>query len=200
MNRLTARPILTSLLLTALVISLLVATIPPGAAQASPGSINLTIDNRATSGISLALQGPGVYTLKVGGESSQVFKVLHGIYSYTLKGCGMTVTGKLSLTQDTTLINPICGGNVKAIPKDPSKVNLGALLKVVPVKISSELDYSVQVILTGPSTYVFTLKPDQNLAVTIGKGAYQVKYYACGVNVKQSFLAYKNAKLILDCP
>ncbi len=200
MNKLATKPILTTLLLAALVISLVVATIPLGAAQASPGSISLTIDNRATSGISLALQGPGVYMLKVGGEASQVYKVLHGIYSYTLKGCGMTVTGKLTLTQDTTLINPVCGGNVRAIPKDPSKVNLGSLLKVVPVKISSDLKYQVQVILTGPSTYVFTLKPEQDLAVTIGKGTYQVSYYACGVNVKHSFLAYKNARLNIDCP
>jgi hypothetical protein len=138
--------------------------------------------------------------MQIAGETSQSFTINRGTYNYTLKGCGMTVKKTIELYSDTIMINPVCGGKIRSIPADRSKIDLSKDIKVVPVAITSNLTYKTFVIFTGPSTYVFTLKPDQKLNVTIGKGVYDVRYYACGVNIKRQFQAYKNAKFYLNCP
>lgn len=192
--------LLAGLTLTAILLVSIFAAIPTGHVQAAARMVNLTIDNRANNSITLSLRGPYQYQLKVSGKSSETFRVMTGNYEYTVQGCGMSGTSKLAITQDMRLINPICGGNVRTIPKDSSKVNIGASIRVVPVTISNDLGYRATVILTGPYTYVFTLKSDQDLKVTIGKGDYNVRYYACGTFINRSFQAYKNAKYILRCP
>lgn len=190
----------TMVCLIALVFTGVFAAIPARPAQAAVRTVTLTIDNRTTSPMSLRLEGDSNYYLTVADKTTQSYTINRGSYDYTLKGCGMTTKGELELKSDTIMINPVCGGNVRAVPKDKSKINLGALLKVVPVTITSELDYQTLVTMMGPSTYVFTPKPDQDLKVTIGKGVYTVRYYACGVNIKQTFQAYKGATLYLRCP
>ena len=192
--------LLAAISLIAIVLAVVFAAFRALPAQASVRTITLTIDNRANSGISLYLTGPGTYYLQVPKETRTSYTVNQGEYKYTIKGCGMTVKSELDLSQDTILINPVCGGNIRVIPKDLSKIDLSAEIKVVPVTITSELTYKTFVILTGPSTYVFTLKPDQDLAVTIGRGTYTVRYYACGVNIKKTFQAQKNTTLTLRCP
>jgi hypothetical protein len=200
MNKSNTTRLLASISLVAILLAVVFAAFQALPAQAGVRTVTLTIDNRAPSGISLYLTGPGRYYLQVPKETRQSFTVNQGKYEYTIKGCGMTVKNELDLSQDTILINPVCGGNIHVIPKDLSKIDLSADIKVVPVTISSELAYKTFVILTGPSTYVFTLKPNQDLAVTIGRGAYKVRYYACGVNVKKVFQAQKNTTLTLRCP
>jgi len=169
-------------------------------AQAALRTVTLTIDNRAPSGISLALVGPAKYYLTVAGESKKAFTVNQGQYTYTIRGCGMTSKSTLDLSRDTLLINPVCGGSIRTIPNDKSKIDLSAVIKVVPVTISSELENNTIVVMTGPSPYVFTMASDQEKAVTIGRGTYTVRYFACGVNLKRTFQAVKGATLYLRCP
>lgn len=189
-----------SLTLAAVLLVTAAAAFQVQPAQASLRTVTLTVDNRAPGEISLSLTGPASYFLKVAGETRKAFTVNQGIYDYTIRGCGMTAKSTLDLTRDTILINPVCGGSIRTIPADNSKIDLSAVIKVVPVKISSELENKTIVIMTGPSTYVFTMAADQEKAVTIGRGTYTVRYYACGVNLKKSFQAYKGAKLFLRCP
>ena len=195
---------LTSTLLNLGLIAALLA-VAIGALQASPvqasqGSVTLTIDNRSSTGLTLTLRGPAYYFFKVASGDLHKYSVLRGTYSYVLTGCGMRTTGTLVIQQDTKMINPVCGGNVRAAPKDNSKVDLGAKVKVVPVTISSDLPLTTKVVLTGPSTYDFFIKPDQDLEVTIGRGVYNVNYYACGVIVNREFEVQKDNVLILSCP
>jgi hypothetical protein len=200
MNQISKTRLLASISLLAILVTTVFAAYPVQAAQASVRTVQLTIDNRATSAISLTLSGPYQYSMSVAGGTTQSFTVNRGTYTYTLKGCGMTVKDEFELKQNTILINPVCGGKVRTIPADRSKIDLSNAIRVVPVTIESELTYKAIVILTGPSTYVFTLKPGQELDVTIGKGLYDVRYFACGVNVKRQFQAYKNAVLKIYCP
>lgn len=178
----------------------ILAAIPSQDVLAASRMVELTVDNRANNGITLYLEGPYRYTLKVAGKSTEEFKVNTGTYKYTILGCGMSGQNTLSITGNTLLINPVCGGNVRTVPKDSSKVNIGVQIKVVPVTISNDLNYRATIILTGPHTYVLTLNSDQDLKVTIGKGVYNVRYYACGVFINREFNAYKNATLNLHCP
>ncbi len=194
----------TRLLITISLAAILLATVfaayPVQTAQASTRTITLTIDNRSSSGISLRLSGPYQYYMEVASGKSQSFTINRGTYDYTIKGCGMTVKNSIELKSDTIMINPVCGARIRTVPADRSKIDLSDDIRVVPVTVESQLTYKTFVILTGPSTYVFTLKPDQELDVTIGKGDYDVRYFACGVNIKRQFQAYKDAKLKLYCP
>jgi roadblock/LC7 domain-containing protein len=54
--------------------------------------------------------------------------------------------------------------------------------------------------MTGPSTYVFTLKTDAKKNYSVAKGDYKVKVYACGGVFTRNFTADKNAKLKIICP
>ena len=200
MNKNSSTRLLATLTLIAILSASFLALIQVQPAQASVRTVTLTIDNRSTSGLSLWLTGDYRYSLSTPSKTKQAYTINQGKYDYTLKGCGMTVKGKLELKQDTLMINPVCGAKVRTVPADRSKISLGEKLNVTPVTIESELTYQTFVVLTGPSPYVFTLKPGQELDVTIGKGTYTATYYACGVNVKKSFEAYKNAKLYLRCP
>ena len=200
MNKFTTTRLFASISLIAILLSLFLAAVQVGPAQASVRTVTLKIDNRATSGISIYLEGTYRYYLQIAGKSTQSFTINQGSYNYTIKGCGMTAKSKVNLSGDTLMINPVCGGNVRSIPKVGSKINLGAVLKVVPVTVSSKLDYKTYVVLTGPSTYVFTLGPGQNLDVTIAKGTFNVRYYACGVFINREFTANKNSTLYLRCP
>lgn len=199
MKKYPAFRILASLTLAALLLITTTAFQAPPA-QAELRTVTLTIDNRATSAISLSLVGPAKYTLAVPGETIKSYTINQGKYTYTIKGCGMTAKSSLNLSRDTLLINPVCGGKVNTIPKDASKIDLSTVIKVVPVTLSSELDQKTIVIMTGPSPYVFTMASDQEKAVTIGRGTYTVRYFACGVNVKRTFQAVKGATLYLRCP
>ncbi len=192
--------LLTIIGLTAILLSTVFAAFQVMPAQASTRTVTLTIDNRSSSGISLSLTGPYRYYLTVAAGSTQSFTINSGEYDYTIRGCGMTVKNEIELKRNTIMINPVCGGRIRTIPADPSKIDLSNDIRVVPVTITSELNYKTFVIFTGPSTYVFTLKPDQELDVTIGKGVYEVRYYACGVNIKREFQAYKNATYYMRCP
>jgi len=167
-------------------------------AQASSGYVQLIVDNRTTSPLKLRLEGPALYRLQVAGGDLMTTRVLKGSYDYTISGCGMTVRGELSLPSRTKLILPVCGARLKVV-HDP-KVDLSEILKVVPVKISNDLNNKVVVIMTGPSTYVFTMKAGQDLLVTIGKGTYKVQYTACGVAVTRTWVADKNTILTIRCP
>lgn len=167
-------------------------------AQASSGYVQLIIENRTTSPLKLRLEGPALYRFQVAGGDLMTTRVLKGTYDYTISGCGMTVRGEFSLLSRTKLILPVCGARLRVV-QDP-KVDLSDILKVVPVKISNDLNNKVIVIMTGPSTYVFTMKADQDLLVTIGKGKYTVKYTACGVAVTRTWVADKNSVLNIRCP
>lgn len=200
MNSTLKTRLLIAISLAAILLTTVFAAYPAQTAQASTRTMTLTIENRSSSGISLRLSGPYQYYMEVASGKTQSFTINRGTYNYTLKGCGMTVKNSIELIRDTIMINPVCGARVRTIPADRSKIDLSNDIRVVPVTVESELTIKTFVILTGPSTYVFTLKPNQELDVTIGKGTYKVTYYACGVNVKRQFEAYKDATLKLYCP
>lgn len=190
---------LLNLSLIAVLLAVAIGALQFSPAQASQGSVTLTIDNRSSSRVTLTLRGPAYYFFKVDSEDLQKFSVLRGTYSFVLTGCGMRTTGTLYLKQDTNMINPVCGGKVRTAPKDNSKIDLGARLKVVPVTISSDLEITTKVVLTGPSTYVFFLRPGEDREVTIGRGVYNVNYFACGVILNREFTALKNSVWTLTC-
>ncbi len=162
--------------------------------------VRLTIQNRSLKGISLRLSGPAYYFFSVPGEETSVFTVARGTYKYTLYGCGSTSTAKLDMSRQKILVMPICGGAATYTQKHPNTIDLSKTLKVVLVTIENKSTTNMLAIFTGASTYVFSLKKNQSKDVSIARGDYKIKYYACGTVTTRSFYANKGSSLTLRCP
>ena len=162
--------------------------------------MRLTVDNRDDKALYLTLKSPdSFYYLRVNGEEVKTFTVERDEYVYALYGCGLKNTGMFDLTKNMKLINPVCGGNAKTADKNDGAIDLSKKLKLVRVHIVNETDQKTLVILTGPSTHVFTFYPDQTGTYTIARQEYTVKFLACGVWNTTTFMPYKDAKLVLRC-
>jgi hypothetical protein len=188
-------------LMSVLVVMVMAAAVPTGVGQAAMDLSRLTVHNRNSSPIYLWLEGPTFYYFKIEAGERVTFTVDRGDYDYRARGCGRTAEGTLDLTGNKTLIMPICGGGARQAAKRADTVDLGQTLKVVPVVIENNATGRSLIILTGPSTYVFTLEKDKTYdGYTIGKGEYDVQVYACGDYGKRTFTAYKDSVLKIDCP
>ena len=192
---------LRSLLLLGMVAIMLVsAALPMATAQAQADQVRLKVDNRNSKQITIQLNGPAYYYFKIDGKEKMTFAVNRGVYKYILTGCGMRTSGSFDLSVNKTLIMPVCGGSASNQTKDPNRIDLGKALKVVNIKIENLTEGNSQIIMTGPSTYVFTLKTDAKKNYSVAKGEYQVKVYACGIAFTRKFTADKDAKLKIRCP
>ena len=106
----------------------------------------------------------------------------------------------IDLTKHTKLIMPVCGANTRQLPNSPHVIDITNTLKIVKVTLKNEAESNVLAILTGPSTYVFSLDKEASKDYTIAKGDYKVQYYACGKYGVREFSAFHNGILKLKCP
>lgn len=168
---------------------------------AKPDLVRLTIENKTTKLITIRLDGPAIYFLRVKGETTGVFTVNRGEYSATITACGVTGKEPLDLTTQKTLIMPVCGGSANtSATREGSAIDISKPVKVVKFTISNQSDTKLLAILTGPASYVFTLKKGESKNYTIAKGDYSVTYYACGTKGVKKFESYSGSKLELSCP
>jgi hypothetical protein len=188
------------LVFASLTLALALSLFLPIGVQAKSELIRLTINNRNTSPMYLRLTGSSFYYLSVEDETRTNFTIERGEYDYSLTACGATTTGTLDLSNNKTLVMPICGGNAGASSKDPDKVDLSVEHKLVRVSVENETSGRALVILTGPTTYVFSLDKDKTYTYTVVRGEYDVQYYACGRSATRTWTAQKDHKLIIDCP
>ena len=188
------------LVFASLTLALALSLFLPMGVQAKSELIRLTINNRNTSPMYLRLTGSSFYYLSVEDETRTNFTIERGEYDYSLTACGATTTGTLDLSNNKTLVMPICGGNAGASSKDPDKVDLSVEHKLVRVSVENETSGRALVILTGPTTYVFSLDKDKTYTYTVVRGEYDVQYYACGRYATRTWTAQKDHKLIIDCP
>ena len=183
---------------------LLTAVAPPPAQSVSPGNqdlVRLTIKTKNTSPVSMKLEGPGYYYFTVQAESSAEFTVERGEYTATIYACGATTRDNdIDLSRQKTLVMPICGGNAGPVAQKVNKVDLSQYIKVVPVTLENDSNTSMIMILTGPSTYVFSFKKGESKDFTIVRGEYDLKYYACGTYKTRTWYVHKGSELSLECP
>lgn len=186
------------LLILSLVSSLLLSAAAPMPAQSLA---RFTVVNKSTSDLSFRLEGPRVYTLLVKAKSTEVFTLERGEYTYWVQGCGMVVVkGTLDMTKSKKMVMPVCGGRAKSSARTPNTIDLSSKMTLVKVELENDTKGRVTMILTGPSTYVFTLNANQEKTVTIAKGEYNIEYYACGGRDFRKFFAQKGTVLEIECP
>lgn len=162
--------------------------------------VALKVENDSTSYAYLWLDGPSFYYLVVKPGETKTFTVMRGEYSKDVSYCGARDSSIIDITKQTRLIMPVCGANTRQLSSSPHIVNITNTIKIVKVTVTNDSESRVLAILTGPSTYVFSLDKDVSKDYTIAKGDYEVQYYACGKYGVREFSAYHNGVLKLKCP
>lgn len=170
------------------------------AADEKSGPVGLTIENRSSGFVYLWLEGPSFYYLFVKPGETKVFTVMRGEYFQTVGACGDTASHIVDLNKQTRMIMPVCGANAKQAGTSPYVVDLSKIIKIVKVTVKNESDTRMLAILTGPSTYVFTLEKGAARDYTIAKGEYTVQFFACGRSGYKNFMAYQGSSLEISCP
>lgn len=170
------------------------------AAGEKTGPVGLTVENRSSSYVYLWLEGPSFYYLVVKPGETKIFTVMRGEYFQTVRACGDTASSIVDLSKQTRMIMPVCGANAKQAGTSPYVVDLSKVIKIVKVTVKNESDTRMLAILTGPSTYVFTLDKGESRDYTIAKGEYTVQYFACGWYGYKNFTAYHGSSLEISCP
>lgn len=162
--------------------------------------VALKVENASTSYAYLWLDGPSFYYLVVKPGETKTFTVMRGEYFKDVIYCGARDSSIIDITKQTKLIMPVCGANTRQLSTSPHIVNITNTIKIVKVTVTNTSESRVLAILTGPSTYVFSLDKDVSKVYTIAKGDYEVQYYACGKYGVREFSAYHNSVLKLKCP
>jgi hypothetical protein len=195
------------LILVNLLIMLLVTAAVPlpkstsfGASNEKSDMVALRVDNHSTSIAYLWLDGPAFYYLVVNPGESKTFTVLRGEYDKDVSYCGAKDSSTIDLTKHTRLVMPVCGANSRQSPSSPHVVDITNTIKIVKITVTNDADSKALAILTGPSTYVFSLDKDVSKDYTIAKGDYEVQYFACGKYGVREFSAYFNSVLKIKCP
>jgi len=172
----------------------------PGLASAQSEKVKFTVNNKSNKVFTLQLSGPQTLYLVVDPNSAEVYTPLRGKYTFTMFSCGVYADGDLDLTTIKTMVVPACGS---AGPEKDSdqKIDASDTIKIVKITIENDAtNSSMVVVMTGPGTYVFSLKAGQKQNVTIPRGDYNVTYYACNGVDTRSFSAKANKILELSCP
>lgn len=198
--------------LRGLILANLVILVLMSAAVPLPNSVNLAltseksdlvalkVENDSTSYAYLWLDGPAFYYLVVKPGETKTFTVRRGEYFKDVIYCGARDSSIIDLTKQTKLIMPVCGANTRQLSSSPHVVNITNTIKIVKVTVTNDSESRVLAILTGPSTYVFSLDKDVSKDYTIAKGDYKVQYFACGKYGVREFSAFYNSVLKLRCP
>jgi len=162
--------------------------------------VALKIQNDSSSTAYLWLDGPTFYYFVVKAGETKTYTVLRGEYFKDVSYCGARDSSIVDLSRHTKLLMPVCGANSRQSPSSPHVVNITNTIKIVKVTLTNEADSRVLAILTGPSTYVFTLDKDASKDYTIAKGDYEVQYFACGAYSEKEWSAYHKSVLKFKCP
>ena len=162
--------------------------------------VALKVENDSTSYAYLWLDGPSFYYLVVKPGETKTFTVMRGEYFKDVSYCGARDSSIIDITKQTRLIMPVCGANTRQLSSSPHIVNITNTIKIVKVTVTNDSESRVLAILTGPSTYVFSLDKDVSKDYTIAKGDYEVQYFACGRYGVREFSAYYKSVLKIKCP
>jgi hypothetical protein len=194
-------------ILISLVVLILLSAAVPFPKSAALSSMNeksdlvaLKIQNESSGYAYVWLDGPAFYYFAVKPGETQTYTVQRGEYSKEISYCGARESSNIDLSRHTKLVMPVCGANARQSPTSPHVVDVTNTLKIVKVTLENEADSRVLAILTGPSTYVFSLDKDATKEYTIAKGDYEVQYFACGAFSVKEWSAYHQGLLKFKCP
>ncbi len=140
-------------------------TATPDASEPSlPGSavVGFRLSNQTDEMITLRLGDPVAYVLNVPAQSETVYTIARNVYPFALDSCGTVTTGYMDLTVYTFYVAAPC----------PTQ-------ELVRVTVVNQSSWSQEVMMYGPSSYVFAIGAGETRVLTISKGDYTVTYSGC---------------------
>jgi hypothetical protein len=141
--------------------------------EASSALVKLVINNQTSANIYLSLSGASSYYFTLGAGKTSV-EVLKGKYQFRYLACGATQTGTLEIKK----------ANQKFVLKKCAAVK-GAKSKpanTVKVTMINQTGGTMTIVLTGPTTYRFTVQSGKS-QILVAKGKYSYTgYTVCGTN------------------
>ena len=160
--------------ITLVILGLLASVvIPYPVAAASNGPSKLTVDNKTGKVIYIKLTGPAnVNITSLPGQTQK--DLARGKYTYTYEACGKTVKGVLKVNG----------------PKVKLKIAACPTSKIV---ILNKGQTMLNLHLSGPENYSFTVAPNSVLKVTVLRGTYKYTAYWCGGSKSSEISAVKKS-------
>jgi intracellular sulfur oxidation DsrE/DsrF family protein len=195
MKRKISRRMFFALFVLGLLVTLVSAT-----AYAQSDKVKFTITNKSNKMFTLRMNGPEFLYLVVEPGTKKIFTPLRGEYTFTMFSCQAYANGNIDLTTIKNMVVPECG-SAGPETKSSQKIDASDTIKLVKITIENDAPNSnMVVVMTGPGTFVFSLKTGQKQSYTIPRGEYSVKYYACNRSDTRMFNARANKVLELACP
>ena len=157
-----------------------------------------TITNGNPKTVYVTLKGPKTYNFRVAGNTTSVYSVTNGEYTYTLSACEISVVGKIDLTKYQVMNIPVCGASASG-SADEHQVYI-SLSDIVRVGFANHTSTGLAVLLKGPRGYSLYLPGGTTKTFSILRGKYSYEYFACGKTFKGKFEATNKTKVDLSCP
>ena len=159
------------------------------ASQATQTTVKVVFNNKTAEVVQLTLSGPASYYFPLPpGKSNQM--MLPGKYTYRYTACGEQKTGSFTVKDSGYTLT------LAACPKKPPTPP--ATYKLV---LNNKTGETIQITLTGPMTYTFTLQPGKT-SQDVKPGKYRYTYKACQGEKKGTVEVKKNGTLLVlaACP
>ena len=179
-----------------------VFVIPAQIVQAKSALVDFTFVNQSSRITSLRLYGEdgSFYYFWLRPGESKHYTPVRQMYQMSFYSCGKYVNEPLDLTKIYTLVVPPCGTHAYG-PNQPHKtLDGGKILKLVAVTLVNDTGGYMKIILTGPSTYVFTFGYGESKDYTIRKGEYTYTLYGCRGSFVDTFTARAHLVKEFKCP
>lgn len=189
----------------ALLVTVLVLAALPTTALAKEDLVRFRVENRADRGITIRLYAKDAsgraYYMRVEALTTKSMTPIRGVYDYRLTACGIMVRGIVDLTKPLTWIMPQCGDKGGPGTKAPNTQDIGRdILKLVKIKLVNRTGEDLQIWLAGPFPFVFSINAGDSKTVSIPKGSYTFRHYACdGVRETGNLFANVAKTRVIEC-
>lgn len=167
----------TIILISLIVIILFSNWTPASTAQAATtndanasGMLQLVIKNKGSEQVKVTLIGPETYTFNAN-PGKNFYQVQSGKYKFEYKACNVDKKGTIEVKKNGQIFN---------IEKCKTKNGKGA--GEISVTVKNDTSGYIRLVLTGPASYDFSLKPGSN-TIKVLKGKYQYIAYGCGATI-----------------
>lgn len=189
----------------ALMVAVLLLAALPSTVLAQDDLVRFRVINRSDRSITVRLyakDGSGrAYYMQIEAQSTKNMTPQRGVYDYRLTACGIMVRGTADLTKPLTWIMPQCGDKNGPGTKAPNTQDIGKdIMPLVKIKLVNRTGSDMQIWLAGPFPYVFSIPAGGSKTVSILKGSYTWRHYACDGVLDTGNLFANNAKTrVLEC-
>lgn len=168
------------------------------ATLAAPKTYELTLNNRTTKTLEMALLGPANQVVSLPPFEKTRLDLYPGVYQYSFYDCGQLYIDTVNMNKDREIKLTPCSGSNSGVTGNTG--GGGASPDLITFVLNNKTFKTMTVGIVGVQNYSVDVPPGKTF-VDVYKGTYQVSYYDCGklnissVKVNKDGTQFK----ILDC-